>query len=162
MDRTTLKEAFERGTEAFNAHDSAAFADTMTEDVSARAPGVGTLRGKAAVNDLYQGFITAFPDARVEVEATFVQDDALVEEGVFSGTHRGVLRTGKGDIPPTGRSVRLEYLQAIRYRDDRASSFHLVYDRAEMMEQLGLAPEAPEQEVSASRPGSEPQPPAVH
>ena len=67
-----------------------------------------------------------------------------VEEGTFSGTHDGVLHTPTGDIPPTGRAVRLDYIQVLRFRDGKHASFNLMFDRLLMLEQLGLLPaEAP-------------------
>jgi ketosteroid isomerase-like protein len=44
-----------------------------------------------------------------------------------------------GDIPPTGRPVRVDYIQVLRIRDGRHISFHLMFDRLLMLEQLGLA-----------------------
>ena len=61
-----------------------------------------------------------------------------VEEGTFSGTHRRVLRTPTGDVPPTGRAVRVPYLQVLRFRDGKHTSFNLMFDRLLMLEQLGL------------------------
>ena len=71
-----------------------------------------------------------------------------IEEGVFTGTHRNALHGPGGDIPPTGRNVRVDYIQIARYRGDKVSAFNLIFDRLEMMEQLGLAPS---QEAGASR-----------
>jgi ketosteroid isomerase-like protein len=51
-----------------------------------------------------------------------------------------VLRTPTGEIPPTGRAVDLDYIQVLRFRDGRHVSFHLMFDRLLMLEQLGLVP----------------------
>ena len=45
-----------------------------------------------------------------------------------------------GDIPPTGRSVRLDYIRVIRFRNGKHVSFNLMFDRLLMLEQLGLIP----------------------
>jgi ketosteroid isomerase-like protein len=45
-----------------------------------------------------------------------------------------------GDIPPTGRSVRLDYIQVLRFRNGKHVSFNLMFDRLLMLEQLGLIP----------------------
>ena len=140
MASSTVREVFEKGTRAFNAHDVEGFAETMAEDVTTRAPGNVDLGGKAAVKAFYRSWIDAFPDAHVEIKAAYVLDDAVIEDGVFTGTHRATLRTASGDLPATGRSVSVEYIQVLRFRGDRIASFHLVFDRAEMLEQLGLAP----------------------
>jgi ketosteroid isomerase-like protein len=64
------------------------------------------------------------------------------EHGTFTGTHDGVLRSPAGDVPPTGRAVRVPYLQVLRVRDGKPVSFRLMFDRQELLEQLGLAPAA--------------------
>lgn len=45
-----------------------------------------------------------------------------------------------GDIQLTGRHVAADYIQVLRYRDGLTASFNLMYDRMEMLEQLGLIP----------------------
>ena len=69
-----------------------------------------------------------------------VTGDTAVEEGTFTGTHNGVLRSPAGDIPPTGRPVTVYYLQVLRFRDGKHVSFNLMFDRLLMLEQLGLIP----------------------
>jgi ketosteroid isomerase-like protein len=73
------------------------------------------------------------------VHAVHVAGDVAVEEGTFTGTHRGALRSPAGDIPPTGRPVTVPYVQVLRFRDGQHASFNLMYDRLLMLEQLGLA-----------------------
>jgi ketosteroid isomerase-like protein len=139
----TTREAFEQGTDTFNAHDIAGFTEVLADDVVFKAPGGMEGRGKAACVEFYGGWMAAFSDARVEVGAVHFVDDVAVEEGTFTGTHDGVLRTPMGDIPPTGRSVALDYIQVLRFRDGTHVSFHLMFDRLLMLEQLGLTPAPP-------------------
>jgi len=63
-----------------------------------------------------------------------------VEEGTFIGTHNGVLHGPMGDVPPTGRSVRVRYIQVLRFQAGKYVSFNLMFDRLSMLEQLGLVP----------------------
>jgi ketosteroid isomerase-like protein len=72
--------------------------------------------------------------------AVHIIDDVAVEEGTSSGTQNGVLRNPMGDIPPTGRAVAVAYIQVLRFRDGKHTSFNLMFDRLLMLEQLGLAP----------------------
>ncbi len=136
----TTREAFERGTETFNAHDTEGFAQVLADDVVFEAPGGIRGEGKAACVGFYGSWFDAFPDAHVEVHGLHLLDDIAVEEGTFTGTQKGVLRSATGDIPPTGRSVRLDYIQVLRFRDGKHVSFNLMFDRLEMLEQLGLIP----------------------
>jgi ketosteroid isomerase-like protein len=135
----STREAFERGTDTFNAHDMDGFAEVVADDVVFAAPGARGA-GKAAWAEFFGGWLQAFSDAHVEVHDVHFIDDIAVEEGTFSGTHDGVLRTPTGDVPPTDRAVSLDYIHVVRYRDGLHVSFNLIFDRLLMLEQLGLMP----------------------
>jgi predicted ester cyclase len=137
----TAREAFEKGTDTFNAHDLDGFAEVLVDDVVFQAPGGLRGEGKQACLEFYGGWMSAFPDAHVDVHDVYFVDDVAVEEGTFTGTQRGVLHGATGDIPPTGKSVSVDYIQVLRFRDGKHASFNLVFDRLAMLEQLGLVPE---------------------
>ena len=136
----TVREAFEKGTETFNAHDIDGFTSVLADDVTYRAPGGISGHGKTACAQFFAGWFGAFSDAHVEVPACHIAGDVAVEEGIFTGTHDGVLRSPAGDIPPTGRPVAVDYTHVLHYRDGEHVSFSLMYDRLQMLEQLGLIP----------------------
>ena len=138
----TSPEVFVRGTDTFNAHDIDGFAAVLADDVVFQAPGGMHGHGKPACVEFYGGWLSAFPDGHVEVHDVHFIDDVAVEEGTFSGTHTGVLHTPTGEIPPTGRSVSLGYIQVLRFRDGKHVSFNLMFDRLLMLEQLDLMPAA--------------------
>ena len=137
----TVREAFEKETEAFNAHDMGGFSALLADDAVFRAPGGLSGAGKQACAEFFGGWLSAFPDAHVVIHALHISGDVAVEEGTFTGTHQGVLRTPAGDIPPTGRNVTLDYIQVLHFRDGMSVSFNLMFDRLEMLEQLGLVPD---------------------
>lgn len=136
---TTTLECFERGTKSFNTHDVEGFAAVLADDVVFEAPGGMRGQGKSACAGFFSGWWAAFPDAHVEVHDLHIIDDVAVEVGTFTGTHHGILHTPAGDLPPTGRPVRVGYTQILRFRDGRHAAFRLMFDRLEMLEQLGLA-----------------------
>ena len=136
----TVREAFERGTETFNAHDIKGFADVLADDVAFKAPGGVQGRGKKACAESYGAWFEAFPDAHVEVHRVHFSGDVAVEEGTFTGTHNGILHGPAGDVPPTGRPVSIDYVNVLRFKDGKHVSFSLTFDRLAMLEQLGLIP----------------------
>jgi steroid delta-isomerase-like uncharacterized protein len=140
---TTILEVFERGTSTFNAHDLKAFAEVLADDVVFQAPGGMRGRGKSACAEFFGGWWKAFPDAYVDVHDVHILGEVAVEEGTFTGTHNGILHTPTGDIPPTGRPVRIAFLHVLRFRDGKHASFNLMFDRLDMLEQLGLASPTP-------------------
>jgi predicted ester cyclase len=137
----TPHEAFLRGTETFNAHDIEGFAKVLADDVVFSAPGGIGGAGREACAGFFAGWFSAFPDARVDVSDVHIDGDVVVEVGTFTGTHRGALQTPGGDIPPTGRPVAVAYTQVLHFRDGEHISFNLMFDRLQMLEQLGLAPQ---------------------
>ena len=136
----TAREAFERGTATFNAHDIDGFAEVLAEDVVFKAPGGMQGEGKAACAAFFGSWLAAFPDGRVDVRAVHIIDAIAVEEGTFTGTHNGVLHGPIGDILPTGRPVNVDYIHVLRFRDGKHVSFNLMFDQLMMLEQLGLVP----------------------
>ena len=134
------REAFERGTDTFNAHDLDGFAEVIADDVVFAAPGGIQGEGKAACVEFFGGWYRALSDAQVEVHSAYFIDDIVVEEGTFCGTHDGVLHTPTGEVLPTGRAVSLPYIHTLRYCDGLHVSFNLLFDRLLMLEQVGLIP----------------------
>ena len=74
----TAREAFERGTDAFNAHDMDGFAQVVADDVVGAAPG-SRFAGKPAFVEFYGGWLRAFPDAHIEVHDVHFTNDIAVE-----------------------------------------------------------------------------------
>lgn len=138
----TIREAFDKSTTAFNAHDIDGMADLLADDAVFRAPGGISGAGKQACTDFFADWLSAFPDARVSVRDVFICDDVAIEEGTFAGTHEGALHAPDGDIPATWNRVAVDYVQTIRFRDGKQIAFDLMYDRLELLEQLGLTPVA--------------------
>jgi len=136
----TIREAFDKSTTAFNAHDIDGFSDLIADDAVLRAPGGMACAGKQACAEFFSGWVSAFPDAHVAVRDLYICEGVAVEEGTFSGTHKGILHTPAGDIPPTGSRVTIDYMQAIRFRDGKQAAFDLIFDRLQLLEQLGLSP----------------------
>ena len=136
----SAREAFERGTATFNAHDVDEFRSVLADDVVFKAPGGIQGAGKEACAAFFGSWFAAFSDAHVEIQAIHFVDDVAVEEGTFTGTQDGVLRGPGQDIPPTGRFVEVDYVHVLRYRDGKHVSFNLMFDRLMMLEQLGVVP----------------------
>jgi len=137
---TTSVDVVVRFNEAFNAHDAAALGALMADDMETTAPGGVVCTGRAECVAFELGWLDAFPDARVTIEMRHVAASSVIEEGIFTGTHKGVLHTPNGDIEPTGRSVRGEYVAVYTVEGDRLTAERLIFDRLELLEQLGVVP----------------------
>jgi len=136
----TIQELSARAERAFNAHDRGATEALCAPDSVLTAPGDMTCTGVKEVCDFLQSWWDAFPDAHITIRATHYAGDTYIEEGTFSGTHDGIFRTPMGDIPPTHRPVSGEYVTVVRCSTDHVLSQYLIFDRLQLLEQLGLVP----------------------
>jgi predicted ester cyclase len=145
------KAVVERGLKAFNAHDMEALARDAAPDIEATAPGDIKLKGPQAVKEYNTNFVRAFPDARIEAAKIHAQGATVIVEGVFTGTHDGVLKTPMGDVPATGRKVRGEFIQIFDVDRGLIKRNNLMYDQVQLMTQLGMAPAPADQAARSAR-----------
>ncbi len=115
-------------------------ANLMTPDVDFWVSGFGGTGREGAIA-YSTPMAAAFSQMRHAITQTVEAGDTIAVEGVWTGTHTGPLATPEGEVPPTGRSVRLPYVGVFRGRDGLLSSIHVYLDRLEFMAQLGLLPQ---------------------
>ena len=139
------KAVVERGLKAFNAHDMEALARDAASDYEGTAPGDVKLKGPQAAKEYNQNFVSGFPDARVEAKNIFTHGNHVIVDGVFTGTHNGILKTPMGDVPATGRKVKGEFVQIFEVDRGLIKKQQLIYDQVQLMTQLGMAPATPQQ-----------------
>jgi predicted ester cyclase len=95
--------------EAFNAHDLAKWSQLRTADFLAEQTGEPTPFNVEQHRRFLQGYLTAFPDAHIEVTFIIAQGNYVVEYWTGTGTHTGPLHTATGgSIPATGKKVVLK------------------------------------------------------
>ena len=80
----------------------------------------------------------AFPDNRIETIAIHADDRGGVHEFRATGTHTGTLRGPAGEIPATGRTTQMNMCGVYEFDEGKITSFHLYFDQAELLGQLGL------------------------
>jgi|1185.fasta_scaffold59849_2 steroid delta-isomerase-like uncharacterized protein len=126
---------------AFNERDFSKASQIYSPDVVTVEPGSGRMEGPDAVVAHARVFLAGFPDARLEV-LTVVDDGARVAiEGLFVGTNTGPLQTPNGELPATGRSLRLAFADLWESEAGRISRHQVYFDQMNFLGQLGLVPE---------------------
>jgi predicted ester cyclase len=141
--REDMGEALEtakRADEAFNAHDVDARLAVNTDDTELVMPGGMKLRGLEQAGVL-QAFWEALPDATLMWTSHVESGSMIAGEGLLTGTHSGPFRTPQGEIPPSGRQVRLAYAFMRRVEGGKITSEHLYFDQMEFLQQLGAMPD---------------------
>ena len=130
----------ERDIELWNARDHDGWMAAFDlHRLEMQAPGGMRLAGRDAADTLWSTWNDAFPDNRLEVIAIHADDRGGVHEGRGIGTHTGTLRGGAGEIPATRRRVDLPFTGIYEFDEGKITSFHLYFDQAELLGQLGIA-----------------------
>ncbi len=139
--------------DAFNARDFDAIGKLVAPSYELFDVPSGTkLIGPEGQRQYWQGWLTAFPDGRIEdVRHSASADGTVVTEFVGKGTHQGPLAgPGGQQIPATGRRVQVPFCQVARVIGGQIASARVYYDLATMLAQLGLGPAASAAPAKAS------------
>jgi steroid delta-isomerase-like uncharacterized protein len=97
------------------------------------------LQGVEEAKQFLSGYISAFPDMSVSVEDVIAEGDKVVTRWTLRGTHQGEVEEFG---PPTGKRVVLEGITIHRISEGKIVEEWERYDNLDVLQQLGLAPEA--------------------
>jgi steroid delta-isomerase-like uncharacterized protein len=92
--------------------------------------------GEEAVRELLQGFMRGLPDLHIDMAKMRHADDALIMEGLITGTHDGEW----AGIPPTGRRVEVPVAAIFEFDEDRLLCETVYMDMATVLTQIGVLP----------------------
>lgn len=149
---TQAREIMDKVTAAALAGDRSALRALYADDAVLESP-EGRLVGPDAIAEYLAGFTQAFPDLSYEFVGTHDAGDIAIDEGFVSGTNTGPLATPDGEVPATGRSIRVRECDVLTARDGLAIAHRFYYDQLDFLTQLGLAGQQtivlPEQETRA-------------
>lgn len=85
----------------------------------------------------FETLTTAFPDLRITIEVILEGEDRAAARYFVEATHRGAF----GDIPPTGKRVRVTGEAIIRVSNRQIVEEHANADTLGLLKQLGVIPE---------------------
>lgn len=126
--------------DAIDSHELERVPDLYADDAQIEDPGGARFTGGEQLKKHLQGLIEAFPDIHHEVLSTIETDTAAAVQGRITGTHAGPLALPGRTIAPTERPIDLRFAFHVRTDNGRITRDDLYLDRADMMQQLGLAP----------------------
>jgi steroid delta-isomerase-like uncharacterized protein len=122
---------------AFNTRDFDAVVNLMAEDVvyQDRARDI-TFRGRSGFKEFMQGWVTSFSNAEVS-EATYTDaGNTVIAQFVGRGVNDGPI----GPLPATGKLIKFNYCEILRFNDKgQVISGDAYYDQLSMLIQLGHA-----------------------
>jgi steroid delta-isomerase-like uncharacterized protein len=91
--------------------------------------------GREQVREFYTQMLRAVPDLNIGVQRRHASEDAVVLEVIIRGQHMGTWR----GLPATGRQVALPLCGIFAFdAGDRLAGERIYYDRATLLNQLGI------------------------
>lgn len=123
---------------AFNAQDAKQIMAVLSPEVEWAIPG-GLLREPDQVIAFFAALWEAFPDIELTTTCDVEESSTVIMQGRAQGSHQGTFRTPGRDIPPTGQHVDLPLSEHYKVAGDVIVSARLLFDRLELLEQLGVA-----------------------
>jgi predicted ester cyclase len=97
----------------------------------------GQSQGVEGTKQAYTKVLQAFPDLQINIEDQIAEGDKVVSRLKMTGTHKGEFM----GIPPTGKKGTASLIDIVRIAGGKVVERWGLMDQAELMEQLGLAPE---------------------
>jgi ketosteroid isomerase-like protein len=95
-----------------------------------------TSRGVNAIIDPWKSWFDIFPDATCEVQRLTALGDHVVAQGIGRGMHRGVFSSPAGVLPPTGRSMQVQFCDVYQLRDGKIIRADSYFDFYGLLQQL--------------------------
>jgi len=126
--------------DSINERSRESFLDFHAESTVLYDPTLGSLKGRQALDKMWTGLFSMFPDYQIRRVRSFGQDDWVCLEVEESGTMKGPIHAGPKEIAPTGRSFKIPSSIICRVDEGRIGEVRIYYDVFGLMDQLGLGP----------------------
>jgi len=134
MTRQDILALFDRRQAAFDRRDVLELTNLHAEDGVVESLVAGTVKGRAAIGDVYRAWLTAFPDV-------VITSDELLIDGLRAAhlvTHTGTDRGGFMGLPPTGKPFRVPIVYLVEFRDGHILHERRIYDFTGLLVQIGV------------------------
>jgi steroid delta-isomerase-like uncharacterized protein len=92
------------------------------------------VKGRAAIENVYRGFLTSFPDITMENSELVIEDGRVVQVVRISGTNKG----GFMGLPPTGKRFSFPVVLIYTLRDGQITHERRIYDFTGFLMEIGV------------------------
>ena len=134
------KELSEQATTLFNKGDIEGQGALYADDAVLVTPD-GRFEGRQSIQEVFQGFVTSFPDAQVTTGRGGEDGELFFGEFTFAGTNTGPLSMPDGtELPATGKPVEVHSTEIVHAWGGRIVQADMLWDNMAFMTQLGLVP----------------------
>jgi steroid delta-isomerase-like uncharacterized protein len=135
MTREEIGQFIARRQESWKQHDIDRLTSDHAEEGVLDTPFAGgAVKGRAAIEKLYRGFLAGFPDLAFERTEHLIDGDRVVQILTVTGTNNG----GFMDLPPTGKKVRFPLVAIFTLKDGLIVEERRIYDFTGVLMQAGV------------------------
>lgn len=134
MTRDEIIQFFARREECWKARDPAAVTAGHAADGVLEGPLTGRAVGRPAIEKVYRGLFTSFPDFLIASSDLIIDGDRAVQIATASGTDTG----GFMDLPPTGKRFSFPIVMVHTLKDGCVAHEKVVYDFTGWLLQVGV------------------------
>jgi steroid delta-isomerase-like uncharacterized protein len=134
MTREEIAMLFARRRDARARGDAAALAADYAEDCVVESPWAGTVKGRAAIEQVSRQWYTAFPDVAYRDEELLIDGNRVAQIETVAGTDIG----GFMGLPPTGKPFRLPLVYLCTLNEQQIVHERRIYDFTGMLVQIGV------------------------
>jgi predicted ester cyclase len=114
----------------WNAKDEELVGEIFAPTISLSTPD-GVYTGLKGALSLLQSYATPFPDFHLAIEELIAEDDKVVVQWTFTGTHSGPLTVGRRVKVPNGIAI-------YRIADGKIRQGTMAWNKYELLRQLGV------------------------
>ena len=97
-------------------------------------------RGAQGVRDLFKPIIDASSEREVQINHVTEAGNTVVVEFIFRFKNSGPFVTPRGTLPRTDKTVSLASISVYELRDGKLAGSRGMFDRLDLLAQLGLLP----------------------
>jgi steroid delta-isomerase-like uncharacterized protein len=132
----TNKAAMLKIFEAFNTGNTDSLGNYVAENTVDHAMDtmITKKQGLAGLKELVVAYRTSFPDLKITINAMGTSGDTLLAYYTFTGTNTGMMM----GMPATNKSVSVDGVDIVVFKDGKAVEHWEVSDQLGMMQQLGM------------------------
>jgi steroid delta-isomerase-like uncharacterized protein len=134
MTRDEIDTFMARRQESWKRHDVEALTLDHSEDCVVESPLAGQVKGRAAIESVYRGLVSSFPDLALDRTDVVIDDNRVVQISTMTGTNKG----GFMGLPPTGRKISFPLVVIFTLKDGLIVDERRIYDFTGMLVQAGV------------------------
>jgi steroid delta-isomerase-like uncharacterized protein len=112
------------------------FEEIFADDFLDHTPQPNRTPDKDGARSLYHALRAAFPDFHADIHWQAADGDLVTTYKTYHGTHQGEFL----GVPPTGRKIRFETVDAMRVRNGKITEHWGVANLYSLMQQLSAPP----------------------